>query len=88
MLAVDVMKRRPTGNAMCRQAADLTQHTGEGKGEERRGEEKRKLKNATNPLTMHEIGFPTYCVAVMIRLQVSKRTVVKTLCRRKTALSV
>lgn len=40
------------------------------------------------PLTMQLIGWPTYWVAVMIRLQVSRSTVVKELCSRKTALSV
>lgn len=40
------------------------------------------------PLTMQEMGLPTYCVAVMIREHVNSSTVVKTLCSRKTALSV
>lgn len=40
------------------------------------------------PLTMHAIGWPTYCVAVMTRLQVSNSTVVNTLCKRNTALSI
>lgn len=40
------------------------------------------------PLTIHEMGFPTYWVAVMTSEHVSSRTVVNTLCSRKTALSV
>jgi hypothetical protein len=40
------------------------------------------------PLTIHEMGFPTYCVAVMTSEHVSSRTVVKTLWSRNTALSV
>lgn len=46
------------------------------------------ILHSTHPLTMHEMGWPTYWVAVIMRLQVSSRTVVKTLCNRKTALSV
>lgn len=38
--------------------------------------------------TYHDIGLPTYCVAVMIRLQASNRAVVNRLCNRKIALSV
>lgn len=40
------------------------------------------------PLTMQLIGCPTYCVAVMTKLQVNSKTVVKTLCNLNTALSV
>lgn len=40
------------------------------------------------PLTMHDMGLPTYCVAVMIRLQAINSAVVNRLCNRKIALSV
>lgn len=40
------------------------------------------------PVTIQSIGLPTYCVAVIIKLHVSSKTVVKELCKRKTALSV
>jgi hypothetical protein len=40
-----------------------------------------------NPSTMHCIGLPTYCDAVMIRLQAISSAVVKRLCILKTALS-
>lgn len=41
-----------------------------------------------SPLTMHWIGCPTYCVAVMIIEHMSSSTVVNMLWRRNTALSV
>lgn len=40
------------------------------------------------PLTMHEMGCPTYWVAVITKLHDSSSTVVNTLCRRNTALSI
>lgn len=40
------------------------------------------------PLTIHEIGCPTYCVAVITRLHASKSAVVNRLCNRNIALSV
>lgn len=41
-----------------------------------------------NPLTMHWIGVPTYCVAVIIIEHVINSTVVNTLCSLNTALSI